>query len=238
MARSMSFLKGPWMGTQRFLTQIPLITKTEACRSLGIAATEYQKYWKAAVLSDTLGLKRKSALTLGSMPGKSVPLIYRGSYIHGIKKIPGGHSSSIYLIGIFGGLTGGRNLVRVARAQEYGTIIKPRKAKALAIPVTAKARQYSPRNYPWKGGKPIFIPHPRSESSIGGFYVQENRAKADRRKRYRLVYLLVRQVRIPPRPAMHISWQQFRMRVPFFVVRGIRNEFKRKGTATFAWGSL
>lgn len=87
----------------------------------------------------------------------------------------------------------GSNLIQASLMQEGGEI-KPKKAKALAIPVTPKARRVgSPRQ--WKDPT-LFRPH-------GTNVLATAKQKGGKKKGYTEIevqYILLAAVRIPPRP--------------------------------------
>jgi len=212
-------LVGPWNQVRALLRRMPYDTVRDAQRGLGRAAMAYRDYWRWWVEMGALPIYRKAPVTRASMGGKDTPLVWRKEYVKSIRKYPRGLSSSAYFVGIKEDRphkADGRSILQIAITHEYGRLIRPKNARALAVPVTAKARRYgSPRNYPWRDGNRVFIPHKAGARSIGGFYEQVGRGK--KRKRYRLVYLLMPWVKLPPRPAMTISWRSFRGKVPWIV---------------------
>lgn len=220
----MSRLVGPWDQLTSYLSKMPYTSKTAACRGLAKSATAYQRLWKSAVKTDALGLRRKAGITLASMGGKSTPLVWQGDYAVGIKKLPKGNRADKYFVGVFSGMHKRTKmpLVKLALVQEYGWVIRPKKSKVLTIPATKRARFIGPASsYPWKKGEPIFIPYRggKSTHTVGGFYETFRAGKGN--KNIRMVYLLVRQIKIEKRPAMAMTWRQFRKAVPYIVAKEV-----------------
>lgn len=88
-----------------------------------------------------------------------------------------------------------------AAAQEFGAVITPRRAKALAIPTdeaktAAGVERYGgPRNFP---GELRFVPFRNSGVAVGGLFEAESLRASLNLRDARLLYILVREVRIEP----------------------------------------
>jgi hypothetical protein len=213
------------------LRKMPFNTHRQGQKALASSAYQFMLYWKRAVRGNTLGLAKKAPVTIEAEGGKTIPLIWRQWYVRGIKKTPPGNRSDYYLVGVDKSRkhpVTGLNVATIAMFNEYGAVIRPKKAKSIAIPVTKKARRFTPRKYPWKAGKPIFIPFRQGKRSkvFGGLFDDESRGK--KRRRRRLVYLLARRVTIPRRPARAIAWRQFRREVPWIMYRSINGYIRNK----------
>lgn len=114
-----------------------------------------------------------------------------------------------------------------AAAQELGATIRPKRAKALAIPTDeAKTpagvdRYGGPRNYP---GDLKFIPFRNSGVAIGGLFAAETLASGLSLRSGRLLYVLVREVRIEAKHFLRDGVNQQLPQVAEELARFLRDE--------------
>ncbi len=129
-----------------------------------------------------------SPLTIGSK-GSSKPLIDNNDLMQGIESIRVGPLT--FFVGV------PRNkglLVTIATSQEFGATIKPRKAKALAIPTSREAKELSRR-------------HGGTGNIPGLFRPKGTRVLAmDKGKHFQIMFILSQQTVIPPRPFIEPSF--------------------------------
>ena len=111
-----------------------------------------------------------------------------------------------------------------AKIHEFGGVIKPKKARSLAVPVGSKAvtpagvpRYASPREYP---GELQFIPILRG-NVVGILVDPKERRKADE-GRMKATYLLLRRVKVKPRPYLRPGVMAYLPELVKDVNRGIR----------------
>lgn len=103
--------------------------------------------------------------------------------------------------------------VKYGRIHNFGGTIVPKKAKFLSIPITKEAKKYSPRDYPGK-----LFPLKKNDK----LYLAEKRGKSERVK---VIYQLVKSVKIPARKFLMIQKQD---------ESDIRNAFKSNVKVYFA----
>lgn len=96
-----------------------------------------------------------------------------------------------------------------AATQHYGATIRPKRAKALAIPLTPTAARFPPRDFP---GKLVWIPTRRADPSARGVLAELKWTGRGRKAKPELVrhYVLRAQVVIPARPFVGFSAETVR----------------------------
>jgi len=125
----------------------------------------------------------------------------------------------------------GGDLYNIAKVHEYGATITPKKAKALAVPVTRKAKRVDgPRNYPGEL-TPIYTKKGRKTNVIG--ILKEGRRSrevtAGIRRITKVAYVLLKKSIIPPRPTMKKARVAYERKHPRATIKFF-NEFWQKAT--------
>lgn len=125
------------------------------------------------------------------------PLVDHGDLIHGIEAVPISRAAFFVGIPINKGL-----LVKIAAVHEYGATIRPRKAKALAIPVSRFAAEQA-RRYGGVGNIPgLFRPKGKRILALSAGF-----------KGIVPMFILMKQTVIPPRPFIEPSFRDARHRM-------------------------
>lgn len=196
-------LTGDWDKAEEVLKRLSENCGKGMGRGLALAAMALARVWKIGITSGKFGLKANAQITVIGK-GSSRPLVNHDDLVRSIRH--GRVGPLAYAVGISRNAKGrdGQALVDLAALHERGGVIRRRRAKALAIPVTKKAeRAGSPRDFP---GELAFIPAKNKRGNFRGFLVEKNRSTRkmqwrDMRGQKGLVhYVLVLRVKIPARP--------------------------------------
>lgn len=222
-------LTGDWTKAAQWLGKAAGASGKILDQALAQEARELEKVWVDGIRKNVFKLKPISSLTSGAK-GSSTPLIDRGDLVGSIhrKKIAANQKASSWFVGVSKNAKDrdGKSLVDIALVHELGApSITPKRAKALAIPMTKQAaRVGSPRQYP---SKLIFIPFKNrgSGNGIGGLYVA--RQLKTRTKFDKMVYMLVKKVTIPPRPTRQPALDKWRPAARLRIMRKMGQAFKR-----------
>jgi len=217
-------LTGDWDKAQRKLNEMAAKAKGGALTGIAAAARELERAWKTGLTSASLGLAPNSPITIASK-SSSKPLIdHGGTGMVGSIRSQQVVGFPIYFVGINRGARGknGESLTDIAAFHEKGGVIRAKGAKALAIPMTRKAKRAgSPRNYP---GQLLFLKATNKKKPwIIGVFIdktgsrQRDRGvdgKFQRARASRVAYLLMTRVRIPPRPHRRLAYEKWKATNP------------------------
>lgn len=189
-------LYGDWNRFKRHIETLPQRLERRLEMVTGKIAVLLHREWVNGIKHNTLGLDQNAPLTRESKKSSS-PLIDHGDLLGNIKTHK---TAGKWFVGILKNAKtdSGDSLVNVALTLEYGSDgpIRPKKGKYLAVSVTRVAsRAGSPWSYP---GHLTFLDDKRTPGAVFVDFETEE-----------IQWVLLKEVTIPPRPAMRHVYNKF-----------------------------
>ena len=191
----MSRLTGDWNKGRKVFRNLGELTRANIKDATARNAVLARDQVKRTIRNGRSEWPPLKPLTIGSK-GSSKPLIDDNDLMQAVSSIRLGPLSFFVGIPLNKGL-----LVIIATTHEFGRTIRPRKAKALAIPTSREAKELSRR-------------HGGTGNIPGLFRPRGTRVLAmDKGKHFQIMFILSKEVVIPPRPFIAPSFADARHRM-------------------------
>lgn len=191
----MSRLTGDWNKGRKVFGKLGELTRANIKDATARNAVLVRDQVKRTIRNGRPEWAPLSPLTIGSK-GSSKPLIDNNDLMQAVSSIRVGPLS--FFVGV------PRNkglLVTIATTQEFGATIRPRKAKALAIPVSRKAKELSRKHGGIRNIPGLFRPKGTKVLAIS------------KGKTFEIMFILSQQTVIPPRSFIEPSFADARHRM-------------------------
>lgn len=191
----MSRLTGDWNKGRKVFKTLGDLTRANVKAATARNAVLVRDQVKRTIRNGRSEWPPLSPLTIGSK-GSSKPLIDQNDLMQAVSSVRLGPLS--FFVGVHRGKGA---IVNIAAVHEFGATIKPRKAKALAIPTSRKAKELSRQHGGTRNIPGLFRPKGTKVLAIS------------RGTHFEIMFILSSQVVIPPRPFIEPSFADARHRM-------------------------